>query len=217
MENYKIYLHKNKLNNKVYVGLTKLEPKERWRLDYYAYFKKALEKYGWENFESVILEDGLTLEQANIQEKYYIEKYQSNNPKFGYNCTSGGDHHWEFTAEVRKVMSERSPRRKWTEEQRRRLSEKRKGIIFSEEHLRNLSISHKGKIHSEEYKEKMRKNSPCAIQVFCVETQQIFDSYYHAAKCLFNNEKCAEYISLCARNKIEKYRGFHFRKVNKEE
>lgn len=34
---YIIYLHKNKINDKCYVGQTSLDPLERWRTDGYGY------------------------------------------------------------------------------------------------------------------------------------------------------------------------------------
>ena len=93
---YIIYCHINKINGKVYVGLTSKEQVEdRWRKDGKGYqssshFWKAIQKYGWDNFEHLILETNLTKEQANQKEKYYIELYQSTNPNFGYNLREGG-------------------------------------------------------------------------------------------------------------------------------
>lgn len=48
----------------------------------------AINKYGWENFEHIILATGLTFEEANLKEKEYIEKFNSINN--GYNIQSGG-------------------------------------------------------------------------------------------------------------------------------
>lgn len=55
------------------------------------YLYRAVRKYGWDSFTKEILVDNLTREQGNIKEQYYIKKYKSNNPKFGYNLTVGGD------------------------------------------------------------------------------------------------------------------------------
>ena len=90
-----IYMHRNKINNKVYIGQTKCkDPNERWRNGTHykgTYFGCAIEKYGWENFEHIILEKNiLSLEEADEKECFYIAQYQSNNPEKGYNLTSGG-------------------------------------------------------------------------------------------------------------------------------
>ena len=64
-----IYLHKNKINNKVYIGQTKcVNPNNRWRNGTHyenTLFGKAIQKYGWDNFEHIILENNIeTQEEA---------------------------------------------------------------------------------------------------------------------------------------------------------
>lgn len=97
-KNYKVYVHINKLNNKKYVGITKQDVKRRWQSGYgyftqnkTNYFWNAIKKYGWQGFKHIILEDNLTYEEANNKERYYISLYNSNNPKYGYNLTLGGE------------------------------------------------------------------------------------------------------------------------------
>lgn len=92
--NYKIYIHKNKINNKIYVGQTKQSLNHRWNNGNgyinCPYFYKAIQKYGWENFEHILLESYLTKDEANVKEQYYIKYYNSSNPDFGYNISAGG-------------------------------------------------------------------------------------------------------------------------------
>ncbi len=52
-------------------------------------FYNAIKKYGWDNFEHIILEEHLTRKEAKEKEIYYIEKYDSFYN--GYNGTFGGD------------------------------------------------------------------------------------------------------------------------------
>lgn len=52
-------------------------------------FRNAIIKYGWDNFTHTILEDGLTLDEANILEEFYISKYNTLAPN-GYNLQTGG-------------------------------------------------------------------------------------------------------------------------------
>lgn len=53
-------------------------------------FSKAIIKYGWDNIIHEILEENLTLREANIKEKYYIQEFNSLTPN-GYNLTTGGE------------------------------------------------------------------------------------------------------------------------------
>ena len=52
---YCIYMHRNKINNKKYIGQTKQEPpSKRWGKDGIGYkdsshFYNAIQKYGWNN------------------------------------------------------------------------------------------------------------------------------------------------------------------------
>lgn len=53
IKNYKVYIHTNIINGKIYVGITKQRPERRWKngWGYYdktgrAYFWKAIQKYG---------------------------------------------------------------------------------------------------------------------------------------------------------------------------
>lgn len=92
---YIVYCHINKTNGKTYVGLTSQSTNERWGKDGSGYqssphFWNAIKKYGWDNFEHIILESGLTKEAASQKEKEYIEYYNSTDPNFGYNMRGGG-------------------------------------------------------------------------------------------------------------------------------
>ena len=55
------------------------------------YFWNAIQKYGWENFEHIVLIDNLSKEMADIMESELIKKYNTTNVEHGYNITLGGD------------------------------------------------------------------------------------------------------------------------------
>ena len=100
---YIIYKHTNKLNGKVYIGQTHFTNLElRW-LNGKGYktskkFNNAIKKYGWENFEHIILVSNIkSKEEANNLEKYYIKLY--NSIENGYNISIGGDDH-TYTAKT---------------------------------------------------------------------------------------------------------------------
>lgn len=102
MENEKkfiVYVHTNKINWKMYVGITSQSPKKRWRngkgytdsrRNKNTKFKYAIEKYGWHNFEHDIIASNLTEKEAINFEILLIDKLSLLDDKFGYNMSSGG-------------------------------------------------------------------------------------------------------------------------------
>lgn len=107
MDSYCIYCHINKINQKKYIGQTKDYSKRCQAANYKGCtkFYNAIQKYGWENFEHLILETGLTLEEANKKEQYYIQKY--NTILEGYNLKTGGLN-CEYSIESKNKMSQSS-------------------------------------------------------------------------------------------------------------
>lgn len=81
-------------SGKVYVGITN-NIKRRWLGKGYYYclsrtkFANALQKYGWDNFQHIIIEEGLTKEEACSKEKELIAYYKKRN--LSYNITDGGE------------------------------------------------------------------------------------------------------------------------------
>ena len=99
MKEYCLYVHTNKINNKVYIGITN-NIERRWRNKGIEYkpkkentrpFWNAICKYGWDNFEHEVIQDNLTFEEACELEKYYIKLSQSTNRMHGYNVAIGGN------------------------------------------------------------------------------------------------------------------------------
>lgn len=93
---YLVYLATSP-SNKVYVGLTskKLEVRSKehiWRAKRGQRnnpFVGALQKYDY-NFKWEVLEENLSLKEAEEREKFYIAKFNSTNRQFGYNLSPGG-------------------------------------------------------------------------------------------------------------------------------
>lgn len=70
--------------------------KKRWKNNGNGYagcihFYNAIKKYGWNNFEHVVLQDCLTKTEANLLEKELIAKYHTQDANYGYNIASGGE------------------------------------------------------------------------------------------------------------------------------
>lgn len=90
---YTVYKHTNKINGKVYIGITSQNVKRRWQngAGYYGtYFYNAIKKYGWNLFTHEILYENLTQEAACKCEKELIKEYKSDCREFGYNVAEGG-------------------------------------------------------------------------------------------------------------------------------
>lgn len=131
---YILYKH-TAPNGKVYIGITCKTPAARWGPNGNGYklsphFWKAICKYGWDNLTHEILLFGLTKEEACEKEREYIKKYRSNEQKYGYNMTSGGEGGFVFVDDVRKKLSSRS-KEQWgrlTQEERAAISERAREV-----------------------------------------------------------------------------------------
>lgn len=109
---YYIYAHINKTNKKIYIGQTCQKPSVRWAngigYRHQPYFWNAIQKYGWDGFEHIILFENLSLDEANIIEECLIRKYNSTNAKYGYNNKFGGknsNHSEETKNKIRENAS----------------------------------------------------------------------------------------------------------------
>lgn len=108
---YLIYIHKNKINNKVYIGQTHQTPKERWGKDGSGYrnsphFYHAIQKYGWDNFQHIIVRSNLTAIEADQLETKLIKQYDATNSEYGYNIRLGGEHGFHYTQEQKEKLGE---------------------------------------------------------------------------------------------------------------
>jgi group I intron endonuclease len=84
--NMVIYKTTNLINGKIYVGQDSKNNPEY--LGSGVIIKKAISKYGKENFKKEILEVCLTKEELDIKEQYWIKEL--NSIDVGYNVSSGG-------------------------------------------------------------------------------------------------------------------------------
>ena len=93
---FKVYIHTNKTNGKMYVGITKRSLAERWNngngYETCSYFFNAIQKYGWDSFEHELFADNLTEAEAMNMEYLLIQKLNLQNRKYGYNLKDGGTH-----------------------------------------------------------------------------------------------------------------------------
>ena len=156
--NYTIYIHKNKINGKIYVGQTCQKVEYRWNkgkgYDTCPLFFKAIQKYGWDNFEHIILEENLTKEEANVKEQYYISLYKSNDRIFGYNIQSGGNNH-TVTDDSREKSRQHAQQLWQNEEFRNSQSIRMKELWQTEEYREKQKLSRKPHAVTPENRQKM--------------------------------------------------------------
>lgn len=103
-------------------------------------FWNAIKKYGWKNFEHIVLIDGLSLEMANLLEEELIRKYNSTNDKIGYNISYGGRNSARSPESIAKYIKSATGKKR-SLEARKRISEGHKNP--SEETRRKISESNR--------------------------------------------------------------------------
>lgn len=232
-EKYYIYIHINKINNKTYIGQTN-NPNKRWRgkgVDYKprenseSLFYKAIQKYGWDNFEHKILAECETREEANELEKQYILEYDSTNPEKGYNLSSGGDvRDW-----YKNASKERQEEYK---EKRRKISHQ---LWQDEEYKRKQREGLETFIHTQEYKDKMRESilkrnaeRPEILErskkqsrlngqpIQCIETGEIFACITEATEAMGGSPN-SNSINHQLSGKNKTAYGYTWKRISKEE
>lgn len=117
-----VYLIRNKRNHKIYVGQSKDVLKRFRQYEWgstsdrdYSETKhpvtKAIREEGIENFEFAIVERNDDLHERVRLEAEYIKKYKSDDPKYGYNETCGGEpgHSWSREQQFRERIRRADP------------------------------------------------------------------------------------------------------------
>lgn len=157
MKKFYVYVHTCTVNGKKYVGCTtQAKPEFRW-LEGRGYrnnehFYRAILKHGWNNFQHEVFEVE-SEEEMYRKEVELISFYHSNDPRYGYNHSSGGEKSASGcirSEETRKKLSEALKGKTHSEETRKKISEALKGKThkpFSEEAKRHMSEAKKGKPH----------------------------------------------------------------------
>lgn len=182
---YLLYAHINKVNNKMYAGITSHQsnPNLRWAngagYKESPRFYNAIKKYGWDGFWHIIIKRNMTLEEANQAEIKFIEDFRLRDMDYGYNLAEGGgrpayiDH--SLTEDIKKKIGKASKQR-WNN----MTSEERK--YWEEKSVMNLPPS--------------GANSPNAKKAMCIETGEVFGCIVDAAKTIYpdNPQKAAGHI-----------------------
>lgn len=87
-----IYITTNNINGMKYIG-QKSYSQKNWReyLGSGIHLKRAIKKYGKDNFTKEIIEECISKEELDDREQYWILYYDAVNNKSFYNIASGGD------------------------------------------------------------------------------------------------------------------------------
>jgi group I intron endonuclease len=147
-DNYYVYIHVNKSNSKRYVGITCQQPNNRWKngngYKSSPHFYNSILKYGWDNFDHLIIAEQLSEEEAKTMEKQLIKQFNTLDKNYGYNQTEGGEGSSGFkhTLKTRKKMSEIAKNKTVSEETKEKMSKSMTGrkITWSDK----ISKSHIG-------------------------------------------------------------------------
>ena len=219
---YTVYQHKNKINGKVYIGITSQKPEQRWGSQGCNYkssphFYSAIQKYGWDNFEHNILFTDLTKKQACLKEQELIKEYNSMNREFGYNSTSGGDiftMNEETKQKISQAMigNQNGLGHPCSEEKKEKISNAQKGRKFTEEHKQKLSEAAKNRhVPCSEEKKQILKEKSHKKSVYCEELDKIFESVQECSRQLGIP---ATSISKLCNGRGKTLKGYHLRYYN---
>ncbi|UGO50960.1 homing endonuclease [Bacillus phage vB_BanS_Nate] len=207
-----IYMAKNIVNNKVYIGKTtrtleirKIEHISRANTNHNQLFYNAIRKHGVDNFKWSIVDYATNREELDIKEQYWIKHYNSfvhNGIRKGYNTTAGGDGTGggiEHPLYGVRGEDNHNYGRKLSEEQKHKISE---GVKKS-----GKSKGEKNYMFGKTY-----ENHPRAIAIVQLSLEGEFIAEYstikEGAESLNNGSKSA--IVKCCKGKGKTHKGFRW-------
>ena len=243
---YIVYMHKNKINNKIYIGITYQNTKNRWRKNGLGYkkqkqFYNAICKYGWDNFEHIILFENLTKDEACQKEQELIKKYKSNDRNYGYNLSEGGESgskgsHWIMSKEAKEknrqahlgekngmygIKGKDNPNygKQLSEETKRKMSEKLKGHIswnkgmkYTKEQKNKISIATKKAMQNPEIRNKLHKKKTINKNTWKKVVCVETNEIFESIIEASKNKKCKDSdISKVCKGKRKTCGGYHWR------
>ena len=151
-----IYCIHNSITGKNYIGQTVVSLKERSYQHFYKnskcrYLKRAVDKYGKDNFYIFEIDSASSLEELSKKEAYWIKKYESDNQSMGYNLRKSSkgkgvlnkDSISLISKNTKLAMSNLSEEKKLERKEKSRLTQITKGIY--DKVAKERSISYQGK------------------------------------------------------------------------
>lgn len=145
MKNYICYITTNILNGKKYIGShVTLDINDSY-MGSGVYLKKALKKYGKENFKREILAKVNNYNLMKELEEYYIEYYNAYSSNMFYNATKYSSGITKFPEEKKQLISKKNKNNKYhfgfsqTPHQKSQTSKANKGKKHTKEFKNNIS------------------------------------------------------------------------------
>lgn len=120
-----IYKTTNLINGKIYIGQKKSSKILNSYIGSGSIMRKAIQKYGKENFKREIIDICNSHEELQEKEMYWIAYYNARNPEIGYNIKEGGNSS-PCVEYVRNKISNTLKNHPVSEKTRKKMSEKTK-------------------------------------------------------------------------------------------
>ena len=158
-----IYCIVNIVNGKRYVGQSvDIELRKRGHFSHLkcgihdnSYLQASFNKHGIDSFEFRVLEE-VPIDMLDIRERAWINYYQSNLRRFGYNIEDGGNPNKHLSIETRRKISLAHRGKVYSPERCLKMSIAQKGHhVMSDENRKKLLEVHKGFRYSVESRRKM--------------------------------------------------------------
>lgn len=227
---YAIYGHKNKLTDEWYIGQTKFykNPEKRWGSEGQNYLRKktngkyqnpkfadAILKYGWSNFEHIVLKFGLE-EDIDILEQEFITKY--NSILNGYNLSSGGQRNGKILSDESRLKMSYAAKGKRCGENNPMygIPPKNKGKI-TPKHIRDkISDSLKGKSRPNLRDENSKSSIP--VVAYDIKTLKPLKKFASAKSAgIFFNGLNGSHITSCIKGSRKHAYGYIWKLFNGSE
>lgn len=199
---YFVYMHIAP-NGKKYIGITsQSDPNRRWQngsgYRSQTLFYRAIKKYGWSDFDHVIIASGLCKKEAEEMEIRLIKEHATTDPKYGYNIENGGNCFGTHSEETKRKISEaqRGEKNHMYGKHSWSYGKKMSAELIEKNRLAHLGqpAPNKGKKMSEAQKAKLRRpkseehkrklSIAKSVPVVCVETGKIYKSSKAAGEAL---------------------------------
>ena len=192
-----IYLIRNKVNGKCYVGQTRQKKVEmRWSQhknlmsSNVSYLANAIRKYGWESFEPHIICD-ITNDEMDAREILEIRERNTLAPN-GYNLASGGNSrkitHPSTKEKIRQSKLGKFP----TEETKINMANAQIGRVFASEHRKKMSeaLKKNPRVPVREYNSMVREVSQYSLEGVFIKSYESIKKAGEAtgfSNCSINN------------------------------